>query len=199
MCDVAVKYAHGMQKMVEAYEGDAPRREDLKVTLCIGPAGTGKTHCAMRNAEGAEDLNAYVYDPNASGFWNGYSGQSHVVLDEFRGCTLRPLDFQRICDKTPYTCNIKGGHFPFRGTDIRITSNFAPHAWWSAKTKISEDAIWRRIHVVHFHYDFQEKRVYETTPGAAPNDRASWAFTKFYNDPFVTEWYPQVWDRDVNN
>jgi len=70
ICGPAVKYGRGVEQMVAAYTVPRPR-PDVVVTLHFGPAGTGKTHCCY-----SED--AYLYDGNANGFWNGYTGQSKV-------------------------------------------------------------------------------------------------------------------------
>lgn len=55
---------------------------------------------------------------------------------------------------------------PFAGTDIHICSNYLPGKWWGEKTKFTEDAIFRRITVVHWHYEYKKVRLYKSdTPG----------------------------------
>jgi len=70
VCGPAVKYGRGVEQMVAAYTVPVPR-PDVVVTLHFGPAGTGKTHCC-------HSADAYFYDGNANGFWNGYKGESKV-------------------------------------------------------------------------------------------------------------------------
>ena len=45
-----------------------------------------------------------------------------------------------------------------------ITSNYKPNEWWSEKTKYKEEAIYRRIHEVHWHYEYKKYRKYESDP-----------------------------------
>lgn len=157
-CGPAVKYARGVGEMVAAYTPKLPR-DDVVVTFHFGPPGTGKTHCCMSD-------DAYMFDGDANGFWNGYNGESKVIFDEFGGHCLKPLALQRVLDKYPYCCNVKGGNIWFRGTDIHICSNYLPTSWWGEKTKFNDEAISRRISVVHWHYEYKKYRLYKSdTPG----------------------------------
>lgn len=81
----------------------------------------------------------------------GYQGQKKVIFDEFSGATLTPLMFQRVCDRYPMMINIKGGQIACAVNEVHITSNYLPSKWWSEKTKYNRDAIYRRIHEVHYH------------------------------------------------
>jgi len=47
-----------------------------------------------------------MYDGH-NGFWNGYTGQSTVLLDEMGGHIMPPLLFQRLCDGYPLILNTK--------------------------------------------------------------------------------------------
>lgn len=138
----ATKYTRAMDKMVECF-GTAVPRDDIVVTFHYGPSGTGKTHCASSPG-------AYYFDGN-NGFWNGYKGETSIILDEFGGHCLTPLMFQRLCDKYPLLLNIKGGSMPCAGRDIHICSNYLPSQWWSEKTRYHQGAVYRRITVVHYH------------------------------------------------
>lgn len=138
----AIRYCRGLEALCNAYM-ELPTRTDVRVIFHYGPPGTGKTHCA--HTEGA-----YYYDGH-NGFWNNYKGESVIILDEFGGHVLTPLLFQRLCDKYPLSCNVKGGSVPCRATTIHICSNYLPSQWWSEKTRYNSTAIYRRIHEVHFH------------------------------------------------
>ena len=50
------------------------------VRVYVGPTGVGKSRRAWDEA----GFDAYPKDPNTK-FWDGYQGQPHVVMDEFRG------------------------------------------------------------------------------------------------------------------
>lgn len=144
------KYPKFVERLEKEYQ-PAPARDDVKVTFHFGKSGTGKTHCACSGKAGDPDI--YFYD---GGFWDGYVKQSRVVFDEFGGHTLPPLQFQRICDKYSYTVSIKGTSAPLVATDIHITSNYLPEDWWKVGTKYNKEAIDRRFHEVHWHYEHKK-------------------------------------------
>jgi len=138
----AIKYARGVDKMVEHYT-TVESRSEVRVTFHYGPAGTGKTFCCHSD-------DAYYFD-GSNGFWIGYQGEKKIILDEFGGHCLSPLMFQRLCDAYKFMCNVKGGFVPCQATEIHITSNYMPDRWWNEKTKYNHDAVARRIHEVHYH------------------------------------------------
>jgi len=147
-------------RFVERLESDTSaattRRPDIHVTFHYGPPGTGKTHCAGCDGDPAD---VYMYD---GGFWDRYTGQHTVVLDEVGGHTCSPLTLNRICDKYPYTANIKGRTAPMVADRIHLTSNFLPRSWWGPHTKFNEEALYRRIHEAHWHHGFKQYRKYVT-------------------------------------
>ena len=100
----AIKYQRGIAALVEAYS-EPQMRGDLRVVLHYGPPNTGKTHCC-------HSPDAYYFDGEGGGFWIGYKGETKVIFDEFSGATLRPLQFQRVCDIYPYWLNVKGSQVP---------------------------------------------------------------------------------------
>lgn len=62
--------------------------------------------------------------------------------------------------------NVKGGTRPLQATDIHICSNYLPDGWWNEKTRYDSQAVYRRISVVHWHYEYKKIRVYESdVPG----------------------------------
>lgn len=71
------------------------------VTQCTvywGPSGTGKS----RRAEWEAGNGAYQL-PNSGGptvWWDGYTGQAHVIIDEFYGW-IKYHDMLRILDRYP--------------------------------------------------------------------------------------------------
>lgn len=98
----AIKFGRGVDAMVAAYTVALPR-DDLRVVLHFGPPGTGKTFCCQ--AEGCCMLKL----SQQGGFWLNYNGEKHIILDEFSGHIMSPLDLQQLCDKYAYTANVKGG------------------------------------------------------------------------------------------
>jgi len=172
VCGAAIKYQRGVDAMVSAFHKPV-ERGDIRVVFHYGPAGTGKTTCA-------HDPEAFYFDGNQGGFWTGYQGQKTIILDEFSGATLKPLQLQRLCDKFPLWSNIKGGQIPCEATSVHICSNYLPDSWWGEKTRYHKEAIYRRIHVVHWHQKRGEFNVYETDEDDEKPE--NWAMTKFLHD-----------------
>jgi len=94
-----------------------------------GPPGSGKTRAA---ASYDDDYNTYwLPRPSGSGtaWWDGYSGQRTVVLDEYYGWLRRDL-LQRLIDRTPLRVECKGGTIAFSARTIIFTSNVDPARWY---------------------------------------------------------------------
>ena len=101
-----------------------PRNFKTKVIVITGPTGTGKSKWCMDNFPEA-------YWKPRSDWWDGYSGQDTVVLDEFYGWL--PFDLLlRLCDRYPLNLQIKGGTINFTAKNIIITSNKPPNQWYKS-------------------------------------------------------------------
>jgi len=93
------------------------------VTVYHGPTNTGKTYRCFLNNPG---LHAVRYD---NGFVD-YSGQTHVLFDEF---DKKPWPFGlmlQLLDRYPLRINIKNGYIWWEPTHIFITSTEPPEAWF---------------------------------------------------------------------
>lgn len=110
------------------------------VTLLIGPTGTGKSRYAMDKYPGA-------YYKQASQWWDGYDGQSTVVLDDFYGW-LKHDEMLRIMDRYPLMVQTKGGQVNFTATHLVVTSNALPAVWYQklfSERKQASLAFYRRV------------------------------------------------------
>lgn len=149
------------QRMVNILD----QRERNWTTECYvytGVAGSGKSHAAHAEArEYIADLvrNQIIkyerpYDLMVPGknqplWWQGYTGQSVVIIDDFYG-TIAIDEFKRLIDKWPVTVNVKNGDAQFLARRVYITSNIGWKNWWGndlLKNKNDEWAIQRRITV----------------------------------------------------
>lgn len=120
-----VKY----HRAFKAYVGlHLPARSHVTFTTVYwGEPGTGKT--MLVNSNVGKDA-YWLPKPNGTRvFWDGYEGQSDVVIDEFFGWMPRDL-MCRLCDRYPFRVETKGGSVPFVALRIWITSNNPPNAWW---------------------------------------------------------------------
>lgn len=84
-----------------------------------GPTGTGKSRKARE-----ENPGAYLKNPNK--WWDGYVGQSCVIIDEWSPChsVLAP-HLKQWADHHAFAAEVKGGSKCLRPIKIIITSNFS--------------------------------------------------------------------------
>lgn len=92
-----------------------------------GEPGIGKSSRAFH--EGGADAFWLSKPAGQTAWWDGYTGQETVVIDEFYGWIQRDL-MCRICDRYPLNVETKGGSQPFLAKKIIITSNSHPTEWW---------------------------------------------------------------------
>lgn len=120
-----VRYFKGIEKYA-SFKAKA-RKEHTFCQVYWGPSGTGKSTRAMYEA--GEDV--YVVPrPHGTPWFDGYEGQSVVVLDEFYGWL--PFDLLlRMIDQIPLKLQTKGGFVEFVAKLIIITSNGRPREWYS--------------------------------------------------------------------
>lgn len=112
--------------------------------LFWGATGTGKSKLAWEQA----GMEAYCKDPNSK-FWCGYSGQPHVVIDEFRG-RIDVSHLLRWLDRYPCNVEIKGSSVPLCATTIWITTNLELERWYPELDPATYDALKRRLVITHF-------------------------------------------------
>ncbi|MEM2619589.1 MAG: hypothetical protein QW356_08980, partial [Candidatus Hadarchaeales archaeon] len=132
---------------------------EKEVIVLWGPTGTGKSRTAWAEA----GLDAYPKDP-LSKFWDGYNGQRHVVIDEFRG-GINISHMLRWLDRYPTIVEVKGASVCLAATKIWITSNLDPRNWYQDLDAETKAALLRRFtKVVHL----VDLRAGMDVPPAAP-------------------------------
>lgn len=119
-----------------------------EVALHFGPPGTGKSFFAHKLFE---THRTYNKGPSTKQWWDGYSGESHVIIDEFRGNGISYTSFLAILDRYPHKVEIKGSTMEFMAKHFIITSNWMPHEWYDGE-KFKLEAITRRINVFRLFY-----------------------------------------------
>lgn len=119
----------------------APVAIERSVKVYWGATGVGKSRLAWNEA----GLDAYPKDPRSK-FWDGYSNQSCVVVDEFRG----GIDISHILrwfDRYPVIVEVKGSSTVLSANKIWITSNLHPRLWYPDIDDLTFDALMRRLTV----------------------------------------------------
>lgn len=124
----------------EAYMPARDQNEAPEIEIFWGPSGSGKTRRAVE-----ENPGAYILTKprdKSSLWWNGYNGQSTVIIDEFYGWIQ--YDFLlRLLDRYPLRVEIKGGAVNMAATKFVITSNKPWREWYKNIDDLS--ALERRI------------------------------------------------------
>lgn len=118
-----------------------------------GETGSGKSHYAY---EGFNPETHYNY-PNDNGWWDGYTGQEIVIINEFRGeITYREL--LSLCDKYPHSVRRRGREpVPFLAKKIIITSALSPKSvYCNLSEKDSLEQLLRRFEVIKMEQKWSE-------------------------------------------
>lgn len=141
----SIKICHYRTLKQIAVDHMAPVAVERVVNVFWGPTGTGKSRRAWEEA----GWQAYPKDPRSK-FWDGYSGQQHVVIDEFRG-DIDIAHLLRWFDRYPVIVEVKGSSCVFAATHIWITSNLSPDFWYPGLDEGTQAALRRRLIVTQFH------------------------------------------------
>lgn len=83
-------------------------------------------------------------------WWDGYEGQQLLILDDFTGW-IPMTQLLNVLDGYPMTLNVKNGRSMAAWTEVIITSNLHPKAWYRDEVMAMHDggkALFRRINVL---------------------------------------------------
>jgi len=127
-------------RIILAQEGAPVTTDDVRGLWLYGPPGTGKSHYARTNHP---DL--YLKAQNK--WWDGYTGQESVLLDDF-DCKELGHHLKIWADKWSCTGEIKGGTVNLKHKVFVITSNYHPDDLWEEDNM--REAIKRRFKIEHF-------------------------------------------------
>lgn len=135
-----------------------PRNHSVKVVIIQGPTGTGKSRvCMDRYPDG--------YWKQRSNWWDGYSGHSTIIIDEFYGWL--PFDLLlRLCDRYPLMLETKGGQVQCVADTVVITSNKRPDEWYSSCYFAS---LARRVDVWMIMPEFGKTNIFNSWESAKDN------------------------------
>lgn len=117
---------------------------DLKVIVLYGVSGAGKTRWAFDNYP-------ELFSKPDGDWWDGYSGQKTVLLDDFAG-GLPFSTLLKVADRYPLSLPVKGGFVPAAYDTLIITSNKHPSRWYQAGL----GAMRRRIHQIAYLSDLNQ-------------------------------------------
>jgi len=115
------------------------------VLVVWGPTGVGKSRLAANLCEVKYGLENTYRKPGGP-WWSTYDNEEAIIIEEFNGSDMPPLEFLRLCDGFPYEGPIKGGFKTVWPTIIIFTSNTDPEQWWrEARERNPTDDKWAAI------------------------------------------------------
>nr|QKV51250.1 putative replication associated protein [Crucivirus sp.] len=119
------------------------RNWEMEIYWIKGPSGAGKTRWCYEQAPMAH------FSSRNLQWWDGYSDQEDVIVDDFRGdfCTYHEL--LRICDRYPYRVQVKGSSCELLAKRIFFTSCMLPTEVYNTR----ED-IWQLLRRITAVYEF---------------------------------------------
>lgn len=136
-----VKYWKGFQAL-EATMHPPSAELGLKVFLLRGPTGTGKSRTVH-----TIDPSVYTVANLAVPWFDGYSGEEAMLLDEMGPNQLCINFLKRLLDVHPISLPVKGAYFARRCKRIYITTNYSSlEEWYPKASMVDIAALARRIH-----------------------------------------------------
>ena len=81
--------------------------------------GSGKTRTAFEEFP-------KIYTPLSYKWWEGYEGQTEVLIDDFRKDCCKFHELLKLLDRYPFKVEAKGSHHQLMATTIIITAPYPP-------------------------------------------------------------------------
>lgn len=115
-----------------------PREWAPEVFVFWGQTGTGKSRRAFEEAK-----DPYVH---SGGQWfDGYSGESDVIFDDFGGSEFKLTYLLKLIDRYPMRVPVKGGFVNWVPRRVFFTSNYCPKEWFPNAKDEHVRALFRRF------------------------------------------------------
>lgn len=140
--DIRVRSYNSIKRIEKDYA--VPVAMERIVYVFVGSTGIGKSHRAWMEA----GLDAYPKSPSTK-FWDGYTGQQNVIIDEFAG-EIGISHVLRWFDKYPVLIETKGGGCVLKATKFWVTTNVHPVDWFPLLDRKRLAALLRRLVITVF-------------------------------------------------
>nr|WAE42150.1 MAG: replication associated protein [Cressdnaviricota sp.] len=118
-----IKYSNGIKAFKTSLIKD--RTEKPHVIWLHGESGTGKTRTPVERFP-----NSYYIKDNSQ-WWDGYSGEQCIIIDDFSVKKWDVKDLLQLLDRYKYQGQSKGGYVKINSPFIYITCDNAPSTFWS--------------------------------------------------------------------
>lgn len=148
-------------KHLEAHGADLKKH----FVWVYGPPGTGKTRLFYEECA-KKGLRYYLKHP-LNHWWDGYSDQEMVLLDDFpkTGADHMMFRLKQWLTEFPFPAEFKGGHSEIRPKNIFITSNFHWREVFAAHDERELEALERRLATVYLGPPGKEYKPVAVAPG----------------------------------
>lgn len=139
------QYGRTINKLQDLALRQRYRTEATQGIWYTGPTGAGKSHTAF---EGYHPDTHYVV-PNDGGWWDGYTGQETIIINEFRG-EIKYKELLEILDKWPKTVRRRGREpAPLLAKTCIITSKLRPEeVYHNLSENDTMDQFYRRCKII---------------------------------------------------
>lgn len=116
-------YGRTLERIEEIRLRQCHRTEMTKGLWLWGPTGVGKSHEAF---DGYTPETHYVLNLEDNGWWEGYTGQATVIINDFRG-QIRYGELLNLVDKWPHSVRRRNkAPMPFTSKLVIVTSSMQP-------------------------------------------------------------------------
>lgn len=124
-----------------------PRRVGCQISaeVLYGPSAIGKTYAA--HAALARHSIAYYNFWSDNGWWDGYTGQPAVMMDDITGSEMPWGQWLKVLDSYPHTAPVKGSCVHLSCTFFIITTNIHPSLWSCSSAVTDTTPLTRRLNI----------------------------------------------------
>lgn len=141
--DLRVRYYNTWKKIRMDYSEKHQSLDELDNEWRYGPTGTGKSRSAHEMYP-----DAYL-KPADTEWWDGYTGQEVVIIDDFDKYHVKMGYKLKIwLDHYPFIAQSKGSSMMIRPKKVIITSNYHPRDIWDDERTL--DPVLRRVKLVKY-------------------------------------------------
>lgn len=147
------QYGRTLNKLEDLALRKRVRTEMTKGIWYYGPTGTGKSHKAF---EGFTPTTHYVHNVNDKGWWDGYTQQDTVIINDFRG-EMKFAELLNLVDKWPHSVSRRNREpMPFISKTVIITSSIHPREVYLNACSADDrfDQLLRRFEIVELKAKF---------------------------------------------
>lgn len=127
------------------------REVGIKALVLWGKTGAGKSHWARRSQVAAfGEPFVLPFQRDGGVWWDGYSGEKLLVLDDFDPSKMPLLQLLRVLDPYKFVGMVKGSHVVADWLVVIITNNIHPDRWYPNAYPARQRALMRRLRICEF-------------------------------------------------